>query len=113
MSPTRVSVEASADVRLLAAASGTEHNGLTEQALIEPLSGRELDVLPLLGSEMDGPAIARELMVSLNTMRTRTNNIYAKLGVTNRRAAARRVRAVSPRRRRARGRLPNDALIVG
>ena len=57
------------------------------QALIDPLSERELDVLRLLGSELDGPAIARELMVSLNTVRTHTKNIYAKLGVTNRRAA--------------------------
>ena len=47
-------------------------------------------MLRLLGSELDGPAIARELMVSLNTMRTHTKNIYAKLGVTNRRAAVRR-----------------------
>ena len=76
--------------RLLAAASGVEHNGPTEQALIEPLSERELDVLRLLGSELDGPAIARELMVSLNTMRTHTKNIYDKLAVTNRRAAVRR-----------------------
>jgi ATP/maltotriose-dependent transcriptional regulator MalT len=76
--------------RLLAAASGTKHNGPTEQDLIEPLSERELDVLRLLGSELDGPAIARELMVSLNTMRTHTKNIYTKLAVTNRRAAVRR-----------------------
>jgi LuxR family transcriptional regulator, maltose regulon positive regulatory protein len=73
--------------RLLAAASGIEHNGPAEQALIEPLSDRELDVLRLLGSELDGPAIARELMVSLNTMRTHTKNIYAKLAVTNRRVS--------------------------
>ncbi len=76
--------------RLLAAVSGAEHNIPLEQALIEPLSERELDVLRLLGSELDGPAIARELMVSLNTMRTHTKNIYAKLAVTNRRAAVRR-----------------------
>ena len=60
------------------------------QALIDPLSERELDVLRLLGTELDGPAIARELMVSLNTVRTHTKNIYAKLAVTNRRAAVRR-----------------------
>ena len=76
--------------RLLAAVSGTEHNGPIKQALIEPLSERELDVLRLLGTELDGPAIARELMVSLNTMRTHTKNIYAKLAVTSRRAAVRR-----------------------
>ena len=76
--------------RLLAAVSGREHGRPEEQALIEPLSERELDVLRLLGTELDGPAIARELMVSLNTMRTHTKNIYAKLAVTNRRAAVRR-----------------------
>jgi ATP/maltotriose-dependent transcriptional regulator MalT len=88
--------------RLLAAASGTERGGPTEQALIEPLSERELDVLRLLGSELDGPAIARELMVSLNTMRTHTKNIYAKLAVTNRRAAVRRAADLNllPRARR-------------
>jgi LuxR family transcriptional regulator, maltose regulon positive regulatory protein len=76
--------------RLLAAVRAAEHDGPVEQALIEPLSERELDVLRLLGSELDGPAIARELMVSLNTMRTRTRSIYAKLAVTSRRAAVNR-----------------------
>jgi LuxR family maltose regulon positive regulatory protein len=78
--------------RLLAAVTETEteQNGPVKQALIEPLSERELDVLRLLGTELDGPAIARELMVSLNTVRTHTKHIYAKLAVTNRRAAVRR-----------------------
>jgi LuxR family maltose regulon positive regulatory protein len=76
--------------RLLAAVTGTGHASPIKQALIDPLSERELDVLRLLGTELGGPAIARELTVSLNTMRTHTKNIYAKLGVTNRRAAVRR-----------------------
>jgi LuxR family transcriptional regulator, maltose regulon positive regulatory protein len=76
--------------QLLAAVTGTEQNRPVKQALIEPLSERELDVLRLLGTELDGPAIARELMVSLNTVRTHTKHIYAKLAVTNRRAAVRR-----------------------
>ena len=76
--------------RLLAAVSETEHDSHIKQALIDPLSERELDVLRLLGTELDGPAIARELMVSLNTVRTHTKNIYTKLAVTNRRAAVRR-----------------------
>jgi LuxR family maltose regulon positive regulatory protein len=76
--------------RLLAAVGEPKHDRLVKQALIEPLSERELDVLRLLGTELDGPAIARELSVSLNTMRTHTKNIYAKLAVTNRRAAVRR-----------------------
>jgi LuxR family transcriptional regulator, maltose regulon positive regulatory protein len=76
--------------RLLAAVSETGPDRSAGQALIDPLSERELDVLRLLGTELDGPAIARELMVSLNTVRTHTKNIYAKLAVTNRRAAVRR-----------------------
>jgi LuxR family maltose regulon positive regulatory protein len=78
--------------QLLAAVTETEteQNGPVKHGLIEPLSERELDVLRLLGTELDGPAIARELMVSLNTVRTHTKHIYAKLAVTNRRAAVRR-----------------------
>jgi LuxR family transcriptional regulator, maltose regulon positive regulatory protein len=76
--------------RLLAAVGESEHDSPVKQALIEPLSERELDVLRLLGTELDGPAIARELMVSLHTVRTHTKHIYAKLAVTNRRAAVRR-----------------------
>jgi LuxR family transcriptional regulator, maltose regulon positive regulatory protein len=59
-------------------------------ALVEPLSERERDVLRLLRTDLNGPDIARELMVSLSTIRTHTSNIYDKLGVTNRRAAVRR-----------------------
>ena len=76
--------------RLLAAVSQTRQDSPGRQALIDPLSERELDVLRLPGTELDGPAIARELMVSLNTVRTHTKNIYTKLAVTNRRAAVRR-----------------------
>jgi LuxR family maltose regulon positive regulatory protein len=60
------------------------------QGLVEPLSDRELDVLRLLASDLDGPGIARHLVVSLNTVRTHTQNIYAKLGVNSRRSAVRR-----------------------
>ncbi|MGN6565435.1 MAG: LuxR C-terminal-related transcriptional regulator [Thermomicrobiales bacterium] len=76
--------------RLLAAGGVAADSPPTSQNLIEPLSDRELAVLRLLGTDLDGPAIARELLVSLNTMRTHTKNIYGKLGVNNRRAAVRR-----------------------
>lgn len=56
-------------------------------ALVDPLSGRELEVLRLLGSDLDGPAIARHLVVSLNTVRTHTKHIYTKLDVNSRRTA--------------------------
>jgi len=76
--------------RLLAALNKTDDSTPVTQGLIDPLSERELVVLRLLGTDLNGPEIARELIVSVNTVRTHTKNIYAKLGVTNRRAAVRR-----------------------
>jgi ATP/maltotriose-dependent transcriptional regulator MalT len=55
-----------------------------------PLSQRELEVLRLLDSELTGPEIARELYVTLNTLRTHTKRIFTKLDVTTRAAAVRR-----------------------
>jgi LuxR family maltose regulon positive regulatory protein len=78
--------------RLLAAVNKTEESTPVKQGLIEPLSERELDVLRLLGTDLDGPGIANELVVSLSTVRTHTRSIYAKLGVNNRRAAVRRAK---------------------
>ncbi|MHB1131412.1 MAG: LuxR C-terminal-related transcriptional regulator [Chloroflexota bacterium] len=62
----------------------------SSQRMIEPLSERELEVLTLLRSELSGPEIARDRMVSLSTIRTHTQRIFAKLGVNSRRAAVRR-----------------------
>jgi LuxR family maltose regulon positive regulatory protein len=83
--------------RLLTAGANTIENvptgapsGQVIPSLVEPLSERELDVLRLLTTDLDGPAIARRLIVSVNTVRTHTKNIYAKLGVNSRRAAVRR-----------------------
>ncbi|MGV8966530.1 MAG: LuxR C-terminal-related transcriptional regulator [Cellulomonas sp.] len=58
----------------------------------EPLSERELQVLRLLDSELTGPQIARELFVTLNTLRSHTKRIFTKLEVTSRRAAVSRAR---------------------
>ena len=60
--------------------------------MIEPLSERELEVLKLLRTELSGPEIASQLIVSVNTFRTHTKNIFNKLGVNNRRAAVRRAK---------------------
>ena len=76
--------------QLLGAFDKAEDKPPITQALTEPLSERELEVLRLLGTDLDGPEIARDLVVSLNTVRTHTKNIYTKLGVNNRRAAVRR-----------------------
>lgn len=56
----------------------------------DPLSKRELEVLKMLATDLSGPEIANRLIISLNTMRTHTKNIYSKLGVNSRRTAVRR-----------------------
>jgi LuxR family maltose regulon positive regulatory protein len=66
--------------------AGIESN----QSLVDPLSQRELEVLRLLDSDLTGPEIARELYVSVNTLRTHTKRIFTKLDVTTRAAAVRR-----------------------
>jgi LuxR family maltose regulon positive regulatory protein len=60
------------------------------QGLVEPLSARELEVLRLLATDLSGPEIASHLVVSLNTVRSHTKAIFAKLGVNSRRTAVRR-----------------------
>ena len=60
------------------------------QPLSEPLSERELEVLHLMATALDGPGIARELVVALSTVRSHTKSIYSKLGVKSRRAAVQR-----------------------
>jgi LuxR family maltose regulon positive regulatory protein len=77
-------------LRLLDDGPAADHRAPDRTSLVEPLSVRELEVLRLLGTDLDGPAIARRLFVSLNTVRTHTRNVYAKLGVNGRRAAVRR-----------------------
>ena len=51
-----------------------------------------IEVLRRLDSDLTGPEIARQLFVSLNTLRTHTKRIFTKLDVTNRSAAVRRAR---------------------
>ena len=54
------------------------------------LSDRELEVLRLLATPMSGPEIARQLFVSINTLRTHTKRIFTKLDVNTRAAAVSR-----------------------
>jgi LuxR family maltose regulon positive regulatory protein len=63
-----------------------------QRSLVNPLSKRELEVLRLLDSELTGPEIARELYVTLNTLRTHTKSIFTKLDATTRAAAVHHAR---------------------
>lgn len=65
------------------------------EALIEPLSERELEVLQHLNSYLSTPEIADELIVTTNTVRTHIKNIYSKLGVHGRSGAVKRARELA------------------
>ena len=60
--------------------------------LEDPLSKRELEVLGLLAAGRTKSEIARDLFVSLGTVKSHTGNIYRKLGTRNRAEAVARFR---------------------
>jgi two-component system nitrate/nitrite response regulator NarL len=51
------------------------------------LTARELDVLRLIADGMSAPAIAKKLFLSPSTIKSHLQNLYTKLGVTERAAA--------------------------
>ena len=60
--------------------------------LIEPLTGRELEVLRLLAAGRSNQDIARELVVTLDTVKKHVSHILGKLGGSNRTEAVTRAR---------------------
>ena len=60
--------------------------------LIEPLTGREQEVLELLAQGKSDRQLAGELVLSLHTVKWYNRQIYGKLGVENREAAVARAR---------------------
>jgi LuxR family transcriptional regulator, maltose regulon positive regulatory protein len=70
-------------------------SSLRPNELLEPredLSNAELRVLRYLPSNLPAPEIARELYLSVSTVRTHMRHIYAKLGVHRRTEAVERAR---------------------
>jgi LuxR family maltose regulon positive regulatory protein len=62
--------------------------------LIEPLSEREVQVLKLIAEGFSNREIASKLVLSLNTIKVHTSNIYGKLGVNSRTQAIARARGL-------------------
>jgi len=60
------------------------------QALVEPLSSRELEVLRLINQGFSNAEIAVQLSVAQSTVKTHINNIYGKLEVQTRVQAIKR-----------------------
>jgi len=64
------------------------------EALVEPLSAREIEVLELLAEGLSNREIAQRLHISPNTVRVHNYHIYGKLGVSTRTQATVRGRAL-------------------
>lgn len=63
-----------------------------EQTLVEPLTGRELEILRLLAQGLTNEEIANELVVATGTIKAHNHSIFGKLGVNNRSSAVSRAR---------------------
>jgi LuxR family maltose regulon positive regulatory protein len=66
--------------------AGSKEDLLVKEGL-EPLTRRELQILHLLDIDLTNKEIARELVVTTETVKLHTKHIYRKLSVNNRRAA--------------------------
>jgi len=66
--------------------------GVVVAGLVEPLSARELEVLRLLAAGATNRAIAKQLVVTLDTVKRHVSNLFSKLEVANRTQAVARAR---------------------
>jgi DNA-binding CsgD family transcriptional regulator len=62
----------------------TPRTEAANQALAEPLSARELEILELIGAGLANKEIADQLVVTLATIKKHINSLYGKLGVSSR-----------------------------
>jgi len=71
-----------------------DHPAASESDWIEPLTGRELEVLGLIAEGLSRQEIASQLVLSLNTVKTHARNIFSKLGVNNQMQAVGKARGL-------------------
>ncbi len=67
----------------------------TQEALLTPLSERELEVLRLVAEGLSNPEIAEKLYLSTGTVKVHVRHIYEKLDVSSRVQAAARAKSLN------------------
>ena len=67
---------------------------LKPEAIIEPLSARECEILQLIAQGLSNRQVAQQLFISPGTVKKHTANIYGKLGVHSRTQAVARARTL-------------------
>ena len=72
---------------------GGAHRGGVPDAIAEPLSAREVEVLLLLDEHLGTDEIAKRLFISEHTVRSHVKSLLRKLGVSSRREALEHARA--------------------
>jgi LuxR family transcriptional regulator, maltose regulon positive regulatory protein len=63
-------------------------------ALVEPLSKRELEILALMAQGLTNTEIAQHIVISAQTVKVHTRNIYGKLDVNGRKQAVAKAKAL-------------------
>jgi LuxR family maltose regulon positive regulatory protein len=71
-----------------------DHLSPTPSPLIEPLTRRERQILQFIAQGLSNKEIARELVISVGTVKVHNHNIYGKLGVSGRTQAIAQARAL-------------------
>ena len=64
-------------------------------AIVEPLTGRELEILRMMTAGRSNQSIAGELVVTLDTVKKHVSHVLGKLGAANRTEAVARARELS------------------
>lgn len=76
--------------QLLMAFENFSENSRPSQPLIEPLSGRELEILQLVANGLSNREVSQRLFITVNTVKGHNRNIYQKLQVKRRTEAVAR-----------------------